>query len=189
MNRPFTFAWWFLALACGRGAAEPARPTVPPVTSAAAVGIPALNEPTTPTATPYKVECQGNETRAEGQRFVGDGATHKAHLAIWPPGDTSVEYDFDYERGDVVFALYRVVGYAGDFKHTIEYRYSFRAGEPLQCLRKDAKGSEAEVAAQLPDAENKKDDCRFAAKTLALGNALKLGDGNDDTLTKLACAL
>jgi hypothetical protein len=189
MSRPSIFALWFLTLACGRGAAEPARPTASPETAATTAASNAPNEPAKPTARPHEIECPGNETRAEGQSFVRDGATQKAHLAIWPPGDTSVEYDFDYERGDVAFALYRVVGYAGDFKHTIEYRYSFRAGEPLQCLRKDAKGSEAQVAAQLPKAENEKDDCRFAAKTLALGNAIKVGAGNGDALTKLACAL
>lgn len=189
MTRPSILTLWFLTLACGRGAAEPTRTTAPPVTAAAEVTPPVPHEPAEPTATPHKVECQGNETRAEGRSFVFDGAMQKAHLAIWPPGDTSVEYDFDYARGDVVFALYRVVGYAGDFKHTIEYRYSFQAGEPLQCLRKDAKGSDAEVAAQLPSAENKKDDCRFAAKTLALGNAFQAGAANADALTKLACAL
>ena len=141
------------------------------------------------TAAAFDAECDTNETRFRGRSFVRDGTVQKASIVISPPGDTTVEYDFYYDRGALAFALYRVDGYAGEFTHRIEYRYYFVAGEPIECLRKEAKGSAAEVAAALPNARNRRvDDCRFTSETLELAGAFEPG-GSVGKLTKLACRL
>ncbi|WP_437789977.1 hypothetical protein [Sorangium sp. So ce693] len=147
-----------------------------------------------------RFECAGGEGRGELRLYQADGAVQKAEIAAADAGHGESTYQFYYDQGQLVFALHDDGSWAFDgtrgtpdkpatTSSVTQRRYYLQEGEPVLCIKKQAKGPTEELGPLLEQAPNRPDDCSRAKKIRELAITALAGakTKTKDELKKLLC--